>query len=207
MKRKPSPALVISIIALVVALGGTSYAAVKINGKAIKKGTISGKALKKNTLTGTQINESKLAKVPSAISADNALNSAKLGGLAPESFVQGSARVITHNTTLPQGTDATIIEIPGLAQLTGECNGSSAVGFTFKSLGSAVSFRFSALVSNTVAPPTGGTFDPQEFVTLPFYASPKFELSVWREADPDVAYEVSGAAIGCKASAVAVGHG
>ena len=35
MKRKPSPALVISIIALFVALGGTSYAAVKLNGKNI----------------------------------------------------------------------------------------------------------------------------------------------------------------------------
>ena len=43
MKRTPSPALVISILALFVALGGTSYAAVKLNGKNIKKGTVSGK--------------------------------------------------------------------------------------------------------------------------------------------------------------------
>jgi len=44
--RRPSPALVISLIALFVALGGTGYAAVVINGKDIKNKSIAGKKLK-----------------------------------------------------------------------------------------------------------------------------------------------------------------
>lgn len=76
-KRRISPSLILSILALFVAIGGTSYAAVKINGKNIKAGTVAGKALKKNTLTGAQINESKLGVVPKAQSADSAGNANK----------------------------------------------------------------------------------------------------------------------------------
>jgi hypothetical protein len=64
--RRPSPATVISIVALIVALGGSAYAAQTINGGAIKKQTIGGGKLKKNTLTGFQIKNSKLGTVPAA---------------------------------------------------------------------------------------------------------------------------------------------
>src|SRR2546423_2539022 len=69
-----SYANVASTLALVLALGGVSYAAVKINGSSIKNRTIAAKKVKKNTLTGTEINESKLGKVPLAGLADNATN-------------------------------------------------------------------------------------------------------------------------------------
>lgn len=92
--RRPSPALVLSLVALFVALGGTGYAAVKINGKNIKNGTVAGSKLKNqavtaaklknktvtgakvkdNTLTGAQIDEGKLAAVPKALAADTAVN-------------------------------------------------------------------------------------------------------------------------------------
>ena len=65
-KRHPSPATVISVIALIVALTGTAYAAQRINGGAIKKQTIGGGKLKKDTLTGFQINNNKLGVVPAA---------------------------------------------------------------------------------------------------------------------------------------------
>jgi hypothetical protein len=55
VSRKPSPALVISLIALFVALGGTSYAAATlINGKLIKPHTIA-----KNRLTNAAIKQLK----------------------------------------------------------------------------------------------------------------------------------------------------
>jgi len=66
MSKRPSPALVISMIALIVALGGTAIAAQNINGGAIKKQTIGGGKLKQKTLTGFQINTNKLGTVPSA---------------------------------------------------------------------------------------------------------------------------------------------
>jgi hypothetical protein len=65
-KMRPSPAMVVAVIALVVALAGTAYAAQTINGGAIKKQTIGGGKLKKKTLTGFQINTNKLGTVPFA---------------------------------------------------------------------------------------------------------------------------------------------
>lgn len=65
-KRRPSPAMVVAVIALIVALAGTAYAAQTINGGAIKKQTIGGGKLKKDTLTGFQINTNKLGTVPFA---------------------------------------------------------------------------------------------------------------------------------------------
>src|SRR3954447_1291415 len=64
--RRPSPAFVVSIIALITALAGTAYAAQTINGGAIKKQTIGAGKLKQKTLTGFQINLNKLGIVPSA---------------------------------------------------------------------------------------------------------------------------------------------
>ena len=64
--RRPSPAMVVAMVALITALAGTAYAAQTINGGAIKKQTIGGGKLKKNTLTGFQINNNKLGVVPAA---------------------------------------------------------------------------------------------------------------------------------------------
>ncbi len=65
-KRRPSPAMVVAVIALIAALAGTAYAAQRINGGAIIKQTIGGGKLKKKTLTGFQINTDKLGTVPFA---------------------------------------------------------------------------------------------------------------------------------------------
>ena len=54
--------MIVALVALFVALGGSSYAAVKLNGKNIKK----------NTVTGKQVKESSLKKVPKAKAADTA---------------------------------------------------------------------------------------------------------------------------------------
>lgn len=60
MKRKlfgrPSPAMVVACIALIVALGGTSYAAIKLPANSV--GT---KQLKKNAVTGAKVKNGSLA--------------------------------------------------------------------------------------------------------------------------------------------------
>lgn len=63
--KRPSPAMVVAIVALVAALAGTAYAQ-SINGGAIQKQTIGAGKLKKKTLTGFQINLNKLGAVPLA---------------------------------------------------------------------------------------------------------------------------------------------
>jgi hypothetical protein len=88
---RPSPAIVVAFMALVIALGGTSYAALKLPAKsvgakqlkrssvtsiAIAAGAVDGSKVKDDSLTGADINESSVAKVPSAGNADNAANAA-----------------------------------------------------------------------------------------------------------------------------------
>jgi hypothetical protein len=85
--RRPSPSLVISILALFVALGGSAYAASKIGTKNIKKNAITASKIKKNAVTttkiknnavtGTKINEGTLGAVPSAAHASTADSATK----------------------------------------------------------------------------------------------------------------------------------
>ena len=74
---------VMSTLALFVALGGSSYALVRIDGKQLKNRSVSGKKLKRNTLSGTNIKESRLGKVRRARRADHADT---LQGFVPGSF-------------------------------------------------------------------------------------------------------------------------
>jgi hypothetical protein len=110
---RPSAALVVAIVALFMALGGTSYAALKITGKNVENGTLTGadvknksleeKELKPDTLTGSRINESMLGTVPHAANADSATTAAKaadadtLGGLPATEFMRNVPRSFEAN--------------------------------------------------------------------------------------------------------------
>jgi len=94
-KRRPSPALIVAMIALVVALGGTAYAA-QINGNSIVKQSIGGGKLKQKTLTGYQINTNKLGVVPTAKRATNTLWAVVNNPAGP------------GNATLARASDSTI---------------------------------------------------------------------------------------------------
>ncbi len=100
--KRPSPALVVSVIALVVAMGGTSYAAFSLpnnsvgnkqlknnsvgnrklqNGSVgnakLRKGSVSGANIQAGAITGSNLNLGALGTVPSAThanSADSATN-------------------------------------------------------------------------------------------------------------------------------------
>lgn len=90
--RRQAPALVVACVALVAALGGTVYAAAKINGRAIrvkslpgnrlamrsvpgnrlKPGTIPGDRLAPGAISGAQIDPTTIGQVQSAVHADSA---------------------------------------------------------------------------------------------------------------------------------------
>jgi hypothetical protein len=85
--RRPSPALVVAVIALVVAMVGTGYAATQLPKNSvgakqlkknavttakIKKNAVTGAKVKKHTLTGDNINLDKLGTVPTANVANTA---------------------------------------------------------------------------------------------------------------------------------------
>jgi hypothetical protein len=72
LHSRPSAALVLSFIALFVALGGVGYSAARINGKVLKNRSVAGAKLKRNTVRGTEVKESTLGTVPSAQTAQSA---------------------------------------------------------------------------------------------------------------------------------------
>jgi hypothetical protein len=53
--NRPSPALVISLVSLFVALGGSSYAAIKIGSRNLKTGAVGTRAIKNNTVRGKDL--------------------------------------------------------------------------------------------------------------------------------------------------------
>jgi hypothetical protein len=58
--RRPQPALVISLVALFVALGGTSYAAIAVTGENVKNGSLSGIDIKDGSLRSTDVRNGSL---------------------------------------------------------------------------------------------------------------------------------------------------
>jgi hypothetical protein len=61
---------VTSLLALFVALGGTSYAVKRLNGRDLENRSVPGKKLKRNSVTGKEVRESKLKTVPNADKVD-----------------------------------------------------------------------------------------------------------------------------------------
>jgi hypothetical protein len=115
-KLRPSQALVVAILALVVAISGTAYAAATINGSTITDRSIAGRKMIANTLTGGEINESTLAAVPQAA------NATTVGKLTMRKVFYAPAT----NSTTP----TTILHLGGLV-LTATCgNGDLEVTMT-----------------------------------------------------------------------------
>ncbi len=134
-RARPSLPLVISLLALVISMGGTSYAAVKINGNQIKNGTVANKALKGKTITGRkvkpdalrgkQIKESSLAQVPSAARADSAppvgTAGGGLSGEYPNPQVADEAIVSSKLGTITRRSESTNIGAGNWGEATAYC--------------------------------------------------------------------------------------
>jgi hypothetical protein len=72
LKQRPSPAMIVALIALFVALGGSAVSASLIAGSRLANRSVSGAKIKQNSLGGNEINESRLGKVRRARRADSA---------------------------------------------------------------------------------------------------------------------------------------
>jgi hypothetical protein len=71
---------VMSTLAVFIALGGSSYAAIRINGSSIRNRSVAATKLRYNTLGAREINEAALEPVPFAV------NAYQLGGLTAYDF-------------------------------------------------------------------------------------------------------------------------
>jgi len=111
--RRPSPALVVAITALVVAMAGTAFAATQlpknsVGTKQLKKDAVTGAKVKNGSLAGSDINVASLGKVPSAGNAERA-NLAEKANLADSAkTAQNADRAATagHATTADSAIDA-----------------------------------------------------------------------------------------------------
>jgi hypothetical protein len=114
-KFRPSPALVVALIALFVALGGTAYAVKQINGSTLVNRSVSNVKIQKNSLTKTEINLKKLGTVPRAATANKAStatsadeanfaeNAGKLDGQGPDFWQKACANGAVKGFALVNG--------------------------------------------------------------------------------------------------------
>src|SRR4051794_19122240 len=111
---RPSPAFVVAVLALAIAVGGGAAfasptvrrAVASIDGSTIKDHSIAGVKLKHDTLTGKQVKESGLGTVP------HAANATTVGGL--------TMRKIFYAPKTNSTTPRTILHLGGLV-LTATC--------------------------------------------------------------------------------------
>jgi len=115
-KRRPSPALVVSFVALFVALAGGAYAATKIDTGDIRKGAVTGKKLAKNAVNSNKVKD---ASLTGGDLADGAISGSKL---AAATEVEESTTV-TINTIGSESVDCPT----GTRLITGGYNTNSAL--------------------------------------------------------------------------------
>jgi hypothetical protein len=118
--HRPSPAMAVALLSLVVATGGTGYAASNlprnsVGTQQIKRNAVVSSKVKKDTLTGDDVNESRLGPVPTAGRAGSAGDADQLGGSPANAFVRsgtkvtdaGHADTAAHADTADTATNAT----------------------------------------------------------------------------------------------------
>jgi hypothetical protein len=129
IRRLPSPSMVVACLALGVALGGTSVAAIQalpknsVGPKQIRKNAVTSPKVKNNALTGADINEGSLAKVRFAATADSAAsaNTANTANSANTANTAANANTVGGNTVrkfgvavAPGAPAATVLDLGGL---------------------------------------------------------------------------------------------
>jgi hypothetical protein len=104
-RSRPSPALVVATIAVVVALGGTGYAAFNlpknsVGTKQLKNGAVTSKKIANGAVTGAKVNLGSLGTVPNAAHAAAADNASQLGGQPASAYARSTPLTPTAATLL-----------------------------------------------------------------------------------------------------------
>ena len=100
--RRPSPAMVVAILALCLAVGGTAFAAVKLGKNAVKTKNIKNSAVTESKVAANAVTEGKIAS--------GAVSAGKLAGSAKSTWVETQlggftiARQSGGVTVTPDGT-------------------------------------------------------------------------------------------------------
>lgn len=99
MTKHLTPALIISLIALLIALGGTALAVGGlISGSKLKNRSVAAVKLKKHTLTGNEINLERLGTVPNATFANKASHASTADSATHASTADSSTHASTADS-------------------------------------------------------------------------------------------------------------
>lgn len=120
-RRRPSYANAMATIAVFVALGGTSYAALTITGRDVQDGSLTKKDLKRNTLDGSRIRETRLGKVPRARRADRVggVTARELRVRCPDDTTPVSTVCVEKSARLPVAYRSAAVVCEGMDRRTG----------------------------------------------------------------------------------------
>jgi hypothetical protein len=175
--RKPSPALVVNLIALLVALSGVAVALPgknTVDSGDVKKNSLKSSDYKNNKMKGADILESSLGQVPSAAAADTANQAANASTVGPGAGIHPID--FNVNGTVPE---TTVLDLNGL-QILASCGPAG----TF-----ARSTKAGKLAGHVVDTVFGGfdtfinelDFDPGEVINLTpnFNDGMLIQLSYW----------------------------
>ena len=168
LRRRPSPALVISCIALFVSLGGVSYGVAtgfidsreiknnSVRSADIRNSNVEGRDVAQNTLKGADISEQDLSKVPSASVADTA-GTAGTASTAATAGSAGSVGGVTLKTFNWQGQlGSSFVEVVNLGGLTVEASCEDDGGSP------SLQVRAKSAVAHSEVSATWGGFGPAE---------------------------------------------
>ena len=111
---RPSPAIIVAIIALVLSLGGTSYAAIilpanSVGTKQIKKNAVTGAKVKNGSLSTSDISSASLSKLGRVAMASNHTN------------ITGDSRVAVVKITAPKAGFVIVNGWVNVSGLNGVC--------------------------------------------------------------------------------------
>lgn len=163
-----APSMIVAIIALIVALGGVGYTAVKlprnsvgreqlrtaaVSESKLARGAVTGAKIRDKSLTGADIDPAALAKVPTAVSADRAKVADELAG----------QHVGNVAATIPLGGFARVIGGDGGLEVYATCNTTGSLLLTAKSVTDHAQLR--AGVVRGQSPGSASVVDDADFGT------------------------------------------
>jgi hypothetical protein len=103
LSKRPSPAMIVALVALFVAMGGSSYAAVKISARDINKGAVGTRAIANNSIRSGDIHN---ATVSGIDVKDDSLTNADIDNTNLSALTAKSADTAAHATTASKATKA-----------------------------------------------------------------------------------------------------
>lgn len=124
IRQRLTYANVMATIAVFIALGGASYAAIRlpknsVGPKQIRKNAITTAKIKDGAVTGAKVQTASLGKVPSAVMADNADS---LQGSPASAFMHGGGQFFSVRRELHLGdAEVPLFTLPGIGPVTAEC--------------------------------------------------------------------------------------